>query len=417
MKNKAINIFNFLRKGNDVKSPKIKDTYYIGNYSTFNKSWKDSGYHNLAKEGFMNNVIVNRAVSMIAKNASSIDLLFYEIQGENRGKVELSDQDDIVRLLNRPNKKLGKVLFIEYLLLYFLICGNAYIYAQINEDGSLDSLELLRPDRVKIEPDNFGESIIYEYAIDEKTYNIRVSENDKKSALLHIKNFHPLDDYYGFSNLESAKDIVEQYNECVKWNRSLVKNGARPSGAIIVKNENGTGGSLTDEQFEQIRSQLQNYSGEDNAGRMLILEGGLDWREMSVSPRDMEFLETKNGAARDIALSLGVPPQLLGIKGDNTYNNVAEARLAFWEETVLPLLNGTLNEISCWLSRLVDREILISYDKDTISALSSKRSEIWNSMKNSDFITTSEKREMLGFESVENEKNSNTQKNRFSDND
>ena len=78
-----------------------------------------------------------------------------------------------------------------------------------------------------------------------------------------------------------------------------------------------------------------------NAGRPLLLEGGLSWQPLSLSPKDMDFLEAKNAAARDIALAFGVPPMLLGIPGDNTYSNLAEANRAFWRTSVVPLVTRT----------------------------------------------------------------------------
>ena len=73
-----------------------------------------------------------------------------------------------------------------------------------------------------------------------------------------------------------------------------------------------------------------------------MLEGGLDWKPMGLTPKDMDFLEAKNAAAREIALAFGVPPMLLGIPGDNTYSNYQEANRAFYRLTVLPLLSRTL---------------------------------------------------------------------------
>ena len=85
----------------------------------------------------------------------------------------------------------------------------------------------------------------------------------------------------------------------------------------------------------------QSFQGARNAGRPLLLEGGLDWKAMSLSPRDMDFIELKHAAAREIALAMGVPPMLLGIPGDNTYANYQEANRSFWRQTVLPLANRT----------------------------------------------------------------------------
>ena len=99
-------------------------------------------------------------------------------------------------------------------------------------------------------------------------------------------------------------------------------NSARPSGALVYT----SGGALTPDQFERLKRELaDNFSGARNAGRPLLLEGGLDWRAMSLSPRDLDFLESKHAAAREIALALGVPPMLLAIPGDNTYSNYQEA--------------------------------------------------------------------------------------------
>jgi len=86
----------------------------------------------------------------------------------------------------------------------------------------------------------------------------------------------------------------------------------------------------------------------------MLLEGGLDWRAMSMSPKDMDFTESKRQAARDIALALGVPPMLLGIPGDTTHANYQEANRAFWRHTVLPLTGRSLRALSNWLGAAYD---------------------------------------------------------------
>ena len=149
--------------------------------------------------------------------------------------------------------------------------------------------------------------------------------------------FHPLDDYYGFPPLEAAQASLDVHNAATAWNKALLDNAARPSGALVYKGENGA--NLSEEQFERLREELvANFSGAGNAGRPLLLEGGLAWQTMSLSPQGHGFSAAKHGAAREIALAFGVPPMLLGIPGDNTYSNYREANLAFWRQTVLPLV-------------------------------------------------------------------------------
>ena len=122
--------------------------------------------------------------------------------------------------------------------------------------------------------------------------------------------FNPLDDYYGLSPLEAAAVAVDTHNAAAKWNKALLDNAARPSGALVYAGPEGA--VMSDAQFERLKKELSDqYQGTANAGRPLLLEGGLDWKAMSLSPKDMDFMEAKHSAAREIALAFGVPPMLL----------------------------------------------------------------------------------------------------------
>lgn len=119
-----------------------------------------------------------------------------------------------------------------------------------------------------------------------------------------------------------------------------------------MKEADGTPSELSDEQFGRLKEMIaEDFTGAANAGKAMILEGGLDWKEISLSPKDMDFIEGKHSAARDIALAFGVPPQLLGIPGDSTYSNLVEARAALWEQTILPLAENTIDHIGRWLAK------------------------------------------------------------------
>jgi HK97 family phage portal protein len=239
----------------------------------------------------------------------------------------------------------------------------------------------------------------YHYQIGDNKRFFPVNISNGQSHILHLRNFHPLDDWYGLSQVEAAAYSIDQHNQAAIWNQALLQNGARPSGAMVVKaSHDGGSGVLSDEQFMRIKEQLdEKYCGSINAGRPLPLEGGLEWQEMSMSPKDMDFIEAKNSAARDIALAFGVPPQLLGIPGDNTYSNMQEARLALWEETILPLLDYTTDALNNWLVPMFGEKLLLAYDKDEISGLSARRESIWQRIENVSFMTINEKREAIGF--------------------
>lgn len=119
-----------------------------------------------------------------------------------------------------------------------------------------------------------------------------------------------------------------------------------------------------------------------------------------MTPAEMDWIESNRDTARRIALAYGVPPQLLGIPGDNTYANMREARLALYDETVLPLLNLFCSELTAWLGPLYGEGIVILPDTDQIEALDYRRERRWERVQTADFLTVDEKREALGYEPV-----------------
>jgi hypothetical protein len=204
-----------------------------------------------------------------------------------------------------------------------------------------------------------------------------------------------MDDWYGLSPVEAGAYAIDQLNESMAWLQALLQNSARPSGALVLKD----GGSLSDDNFNRLKSQIEEqYSGSRNAGRPMLLEGGLDWKQMGLSPSDMGIIEAKFSAARDVALAFGVPPMLLNIPGDNTYSNYKEARLAFWEDTVLPLTNMILNDWNNWLAQPYGVEIRANMDE--IPAIAEKRQQLWQMADASNDLTINERRAMKGYEPI-----------------
>ncbi len=149
-------------------------------------------------------------------------------------------------------------------------------------------------------------------------------------------------------------------------------------------------------QFQALKAELgEAHAGAANAGRPLVLEGGLDWKPMSMSPADMDFIAGKHAAAREIALAFGVPPQLLGIPGDATYANYREANAAFWRGTVIPLARKTAGALTGWLSGRFEG-IRVETDLDAVPALQPERDALWARLSAASFLTDEERRRMAG---------------------
>ena len=158
---------------------------------------------------------------------------------------------------------------------------------------------------------------------------------------------------------------------------------------------------MSDAQFERLKKELSDqYQGTANAGRPLLLEGGLDWKAMSLSPKDMDFMEAKHSAAREIALAFGVPPMLLAIPGDNTYSNYQEANRVFWRQTVLPLGNRIGGALAQWLAPAFGAGLTLGVDTDRIEALSGDRAALWERVTKAPFLTVNEKRAATGYGAV-----------------
>jgi HK97 family phage portal protein len=349
--------------------------------------WTARNYAALARAGYMKNPVVYRAVKMVAEAAASAPLLLYD------GAAELSEHP-LLDLLRAPNPRQGGAELVEAVCGHLLLAGNAYVEA-VTVEGRVRELYALRPDRMSVVPDASGWPAAFEYAANGRIVRF-AQEGAGTPPILHLAEFHPLDDYYGLSALEAAQTSLDLHNAASAWNKALLDNAARPSGALVYHGENGA--NLSEEQFERLRDELSaNFSGAANAGRPLLLEGGLSWQTMSLSPKDMDFLAARNGAAREIALASGVPPMLLGIPGDNTYSNYREANLAFWRQTVLPLASRVAEALGNWLSPAFGGGLRLSVDADQISALGEEREALWRRVNEADFLTPDEKREAVGY--------------------
>lgn len=348
--------------------------------------WTGRSYAALAREGFMRNPVAHRCVRLVAEAAACVPWLIYE------GDRELAGHP-LAGLMRQPNARMGGPDFFEALYGHLLLSGNAYV-EPLAIGGELRELHLLRPDRVSVVEGRDGWPEAYEYRVGGLMRRFAVDAGGM--GLLHLKLFHPLDDHLGFPPLAAAQVALDLHNAAATWNKALLDNSARPSGALVYQPKEG--GNLSADQYDRLKHELdEGYSGPMRAGRPLLLEGGLDWKSMGLSPKDMDFVEARNGAARDIALAFGVPPMLLGIPGDNTYANYLEANRAFYRLTVLPLLSRTAAALTGWLSTGLGEGLRLEPDLDKAAGLAAERSELWTRVGNAGFLTDEEKRQAVGY--------------------
>jgi HK97 family phage portal protein len=340
----------------------------------------------LTRAGYERNAVCYRAVRMIAEGCASVPWLLYEGREEN-------PEHPLLRILERPNPGDTSVSFVEALCSNLLLHGNAYVEG-VFVDGLLREIYCLRPDRMSVVTGRDGWPAAYVYSAAGESLRFEMRRGGVE-PILHIRLFNPLDDIYGFAPLAAAQMALDTHNAASFWNKALLDNSARPSGALVYAGPDG--GHLTDSQFDRLKQELEeNFSGADNAGRPLLLEGGLDWKTLSLSPKDMDFSETKAAAAREIALAFGVPPLLLGLPGDATYRNYEEANRAFWRQTVIPLVQRLQKAFAAW-TQPGFAPFRLDYDADRIDALAQERAQEWSRIGAAAFLTVDEQREAAGY--------------------
>ena len=344
-------------------------------------------YRTAVARAFIENPVAQRAVRIVAEGVGSVPLL-------------PSDDDDLGGAQRLVGATSAGQSLLETLAAQLLLHGNGYV--QVMRDGSGQPVELfaLRPERVSVVAGADGWPTAYKYKVGDRAIDLAVEDEGGWPQVIHLKAFNPADDHYGAGCLAAAEQAVAIHNAASGWNRALLENAARPSGALVM--EAGDGNGLTTDQFDRLKAELHGaYSGRGNAGRPMLLEGGLKWQSLSLTPADMDFAELKAAAARDIALAFGVPPMLLGLPGDNTYANYREANRALWRLTLLPLagkiLSGLQEGLQPWFP-----DLKLAVDLDRVPALSEDRERLWAQLSAADFLSGAEKRALLGLTKGEN---------------
>ncbi len=303
------------------------------------------------------------------------------------------DDERTTRLLRQPSAEQSGRSLLERLYIDLQITGNAWAEAvTLIEGEGPRAIYGLRADAVRVMTGSHGR--VTGFALRTRQGERIIGRGvDGWLPALHLKLCNPDDANYGLSPLLAARKALDMHTGASTWAKALLDNAARPSGALVYGKD---GARMSDEQFDRLKRELvDQHAGSANAGRPLLLEGGLDWKPMSLSPAEMDFHETRNSAAREIALAFGVPPMLLGIPGDNTYATYKEANTAFWRLTVLPLVVSVADAIAIWLSGPFEG-VSIEPDLDDVPAFAADREAIWQRVSSAEFLTDQEKRELLG---------------------
>lgn len=350
-------------------------------------AWSTLDYNTYAREGYMSNPYAYAAISMIAKAVGGVDWIAYRRTADDKF-VKLDRNHRLAKLLRSPNPRSGWARFMETVISYLYVSGNAFIHAiSVNNDEYVKELWAIRPDVVSIKVGTVADPVAL-YIVQSANDKMEIQPKD----MLHLKFFNPVDDLYGMSPLQAASRCVDHNNAARAWNYYLLKNSGRPSGAFIAPD-------MTDNEYEALQRRInEDYSGEERAGAIPILTGDLKWQELSTKPKDVDWLEGMKQSGREIAITLGVPPELLGDIASKTFSNIKIARKVFYENTILPLMDWLRDELNRFLvPKFNEEDLYVDYDINDIEGITEDRADVWGRVNAATFLTRNEKRQAVGY--------------------
>lgn len=359
--------------------------------------WKQWDIRKLYEEGYAQNPIVNACVGMIAEAASSVKLEVHAIDVKGEKTVLISH--DVLKLMTRPNPMQGGREFVQELVTFHRITGEAFILKIADAKGQVRELYNLDPARMKVIPPKNGSAIpvAYEYGDGEKKETYTVDALTGRSDILHIRVPNPSSIWRGLSPLGACARWVDIHNAGAAWNHSLLKNSARPSGIVQFTGTPPDGGVI-----DQLREHFKKaWQGTGNAGGIPMLTGGAEFKPLSHNPKDMDFAVSVTEAAKNIALVYGVPLPLVTTEA-STFSNVEMAGERFWTDTVLPLLDEVIGALSGFLFPPGSREVL-AYNADSVPALEPRRQRLYDRMGKAvaaGLLTQNEARVEMGFDEL-----------------
>jgi len=268
-------------------------------------------------------------VHKIAEKIASTDVQLFQVLNSKGDTKELFNHPAL-DLLYKVNPFQTKSEFFKITTINLKLAGDAFWYKVRNERGAVVELWNLRPDLIEIvkDPTDFI-----------KAYRLKKSDGTEEifapDDIVHFKHPTPLDDYYGVSPVKSASVRIDTEDYASNYQRDFFLNNARPDAAIK------TAGNLTDEQKVEIRENFeQRHSGKGRNSKLAIFEAGLEYQQLSITQREMDYIESMKFTRDDILVAFGVPKAIVSITDDVNRANAETSMYIFLSETIKPELES-----------------------------------------------------------------------------
>tara|TARA_R110000823_G_C15921463_1_gene498712 strand:+ start:185 stop:1468 length:1284 start_codon:yes stop_codon:yes gene_type:complete len=361
----------------------------IGSGQVAGKNYDDL---KLQEEGYKENAVVFRCIDMIAQEVAKVPFQLYQ-------NDKLLEKHPLLELLLNPNPMQSKSEYIIDVISNKLISGNAYLeaaYAKTSSDTVLRPPIFLyshNPSNIDIIKGSNGMPHEYKYTLNGSSISFPVSTYGR-SNILHLKTFNPTDSWYGFSKIQAASQNIDYVNLSNEWNNNILKEGGNVSGVIEISDKI----SYTPQQMEDVRVSMKKFKGSQSKS-IMSLPNGMTYKQMALSPNDMNFLEGTKVSAQFIAFVFGVPYDLVNTD-QAKYENLEKAKELLWDNAVKPNLEHLITEMNTWIVPRYGKGLRLSYNEDAVEAISTKRDRKRQSLEGVTFMTVNEKRLAMGLEEL-----------------
>ncbi len=273
---------------------------------------------------------VYSCVRILAEAVAGLPLHLYRYK-EDGGKEKAIDHPLYLLLHDEPNPEMSSFVFRETLMTHLLLWGNAYAQIIRNGKGEVIALYPLMPDRMTVDRDRDGK-LYYEYTVstdDAPTVKGTVVRL-KPSDVLHIPGLG-FDGLVGYSPIAMAKNAIGMAIACEEYGAKFFANGAAPGGVLEHP------GTIKDPQ--RVRESWQStFGGSGNANKIAVLEEGMKYTPIGISPEQAQFLETRKFQINEIARIFRVPPHMVGDLEKSSFSNIEQQSLEFVKYTLEPWL-------------------------------------------------------------------------------
>lgn len=317
-------LFKNRKKSRDA--PKVEDRT-VGSSFTFFMGNSSSG-KTVTERSAMQMTAVYACVRILSEAVAGLPLHFYRYKAD--GSKEKAIDSNLYHLLHdEPNPEMSSFVFRETLMTHLLLWGNAYAQIIRNGKGEVIALYPLMPNKMSVDRDENGK-LYYTYTRSDCEPNAMNGSSVvlEPKDVLHIPGLG-FDGLVGYSPIAMAKNAIGLAIATEEFGSKFFANGAAPSGVLEHP------GTIKDPSRVREAWQSQ-FGGSGNSGKVAVLEEGMKYTPISISPEQAQFLETRKFQINEIARIFRVPPHMVGDLEKSSFSNIEQQSLEFVKYTLDP---------------------------------------------------------------------------------